>query len=276
MKRMHIEPSPIGRALLLGLALSVNVTAATLEYSKDGAGIPGYRDTPVQPWSGFHVHDPDRPVAPKVTAGEFMTQDKPGTAPSDAIVLFDGKDMAAWLPTAEWKLDKNELVAGKGLLTTTQAFGSCQLHLEYAAPNPPVGVPFDRGNNGVFMMGMTEIQIFDSYTNKLYADGQAASVYAQTPPLVNACRPPGEWQSYDILWQSPVYAGEKLVQPARLTMLHNGLLVHCNQEVYGTTAHRGLAKYIPQKTSGPLSLMGHNNPVRFRNIWIRPLSTAAP
>jgi hypothetical protein len=245
--------------------------AAELIYSKDGAGTPGYKDTPIQPWSGFRTHDPDRPVPRKVEPGQLSTQEKGGTAPSDALPLFNGNGVSQWQPSDTWKTEKGLLVAGKGLLTTKQEFGDCQLHLEWQAPDPPEGRAFDRGNNGILMMGMTEIQIFDSYTNKLYADGIASSVYAQTPPLVNASRKPGQWQTYDIVWFAPVYENGKLAKPARLTMLHNGVLVHHNQEIYGDTPHRGLAKYPDQRTKGPISLMGHNNPVRFRNIWIRTL-----
>jgi hypothetical protein len=140
------------------------------------------------------------------------------------------------------------------------------------APDPPQGHMFDRGNNGVMLMGLFEIQIFDSYTEKLYPDGQAASVYAQTPPRINACRKPGQWQSYDIIFFAPVFKDGKLEKPARVTVLHNGVLVHHNQEIFGPTGHRILPKYdkpIPSKL--PLSLSAHNNPVRFRNIWIRSL-----
>jgi hypothetical protein len=259
-----------------GLLTSLGFTAASflvqgagLEYSKDG--VCGYKDTPMQPWSGYHTHDPDRPVPAKVAPGEFGTQAKAGSAPGDALVLFDGKNLEQWKALPGWKVENGELVSGNGLLTTQQEFGDCQLHLEWQAPNPPQGEMFNQGNNGVLMMGLTEIQIFDSWTNKLYADGQAASVYAQTPPLVNACRPPGEWQTYDIVWIVPVFENGKLIKPARVTMFHNGLLVHHFQEVYGDTPHRGLASYKSPITKGPVSLMGHNSPVRFRNIWIRPL-----
>lgn len=261
-------------ALLLATSLS------SYAQNKD-TGLPpgspvyhGYKDTPVQPWSGWHTHDSDRPAPPRVTPGWPGTADKPGTAPSDATVLFDGKDLSQWQPTT-WKIDKDGcVVAGGGTLTTKEQWGDCQLHLEFQIPDPP-GSPNDpgnRGNNGVMMMGLFEIQIFDSYSTGLYADGQCAAVYAQTPPLVNACRKPGEWQSYDIVVTVPVYKEGKMEQPARVTMFHNGLLVHLNQEVYGNTPHRGLARYPNNPiTKGPVILMGHSCPVRFRNIWIRPI-----
>ena len=162
--------------------------------------------------------------------------------------------------------------ATEGNLVTLQKFGDCQLHLEWQAPDPPRGDRMNRGNNGVQFFGAVEIQIFDSYTTKIYADGQAASVYAQTPPLVNACRKPGEWQSYDIVMLAPVFRAGKLEKPARVTMFHNELLVHLNQEIYGSSNHAGLpAPLTPEMSPGPITLLAHHNPVRFRNIWIRRL-----
>ena len=252
-------------ALALLLVASATVVAVEVVKAKDGSGIPGYKDTPVQPWSGYHVHDPDRPAPKRVQPGVS------GSAPSDAVVLFDGTDLSQWQQTA-WKIEDGEIVAGAGDLTTKESFGDCQLHLEWQAPNPPVGQDWDHGNNGVLLMGLFEIQIFDTYTTPLYPDGQAASVYGQTPPRVNACRPPGQWQSYDIIFFAPVFQDGKLVRPARVTMLHNGVLVHHDQEIYGPTGHRILAKYDrPLAPKAPLTLSGHNNPVRFRNIWLRPL-----
>jgi hypothetical protein len=132
--------------------------------------------------------------------------------------------------------------------------------------------PWDnRGNNGVLLMGLYEIQIFDSYNEKLYPDGQAASVYAQTPPLVNATRKPGEWQSYDIVFTAPKWDGEKLVAPPRITMHHNGVLVHLNQEIFGETGHKVLPRHRRKVSAGPIVLAGHHCPVRFRNIWVRRL-----
>jgi hypothetical protein len=251
--------------LVVLLAYSARVVAVELVKAKDGAGIVGYKDTPVQPWSGYHVHDPDRTTPRRVEPGTA------GGAPSDAIVLFDGTDLSQWQPTT-WKIEDREIVAVSGNLTTKESFGDCQLHLEWQAPNPPVGSDWDHGNNGVLLMGLFEIQIFDTYTTPLYPDGQAASVYGQTPPLVNVCRKPGRWQTYDIIFYAPVFKDGKFASPARVTMLHNGVLVHHNQEIYGPTGHRILAKYdTPIEPKQPLTLSGHNNPVRFRNIWLRPL-----
>jgi len=242
-----------------------------LVYAKDGSGVYGYKDTPILPWCGWHVHDPDRPAPKRITPGTPSTPGKAGTAPSDAIVLFDGKDLSKWEPS-EWKVEDGCLVAlGGGGLTTKRKFGDFQLHLEWQAPKPPRGDRFDRGNNGVILMGQFEIQIFDSYTEKIYPDGQAAAIYGQTPPLVNACREPGEWQTFDIIFSTPVFKSGKLAKPASVTMLHNGVLVHYNQEIMGKTGHRILPSYRPQASEAPLQLGAHNNPVRFRNIWMRPL-----
>jgi hypothetical protein len=246
-------------------------TQSKLVKAKDGSGIIGYKDTPILPWCGYHVHDPDRPAPPKVTPGLLGIEEKAGTAPSNAVVLFDGTDLSKWKPS-DWKIENGELIAVSGELTTNQPFGDCQLHLEWQAPDPPQGHMFDRGNNGVMLMGLFEIQIFESFMEKLYPDGQAASVYGQTPPVVNACRKPGQWQTFNIIFYAPVFKDDKLEKEAYVTVLHNGLLVHHNQKIYGPTGHRILPGYdqpIPEK--GPLVLSAHNNPVRFRNIWIRPL-----
>ncbi len=257
----------IGAQLLGSATVMLGQGETKLIKAKDGSGIIGYKDTPILPWCGYHVHDPDRPAPPKVMPGRPTAV----VAPSDAIVLFDGKDLSQWKPS-DWKIENGDLIAVSGNPTTNQAFGDCQLHLEWQAPDPPQGGIWDRGNNGVMLMGLFEIQIYDSYTEKLYPDGQAASVYGQTPPLVNACRKPGQWQSYDIAFLAPVFKDGSLEKPAYVTVLHNGVLVHHNQRIYGPTGHRILPRYdkpIPEKL--PLSLSAHNNPVRFRNIWIRPL-----
>ena len=264
----------VAMLIVLGVVVFVVIgaaKAAKLVYAKNGSGVCGYKDTPVLPWCGFHVHDPDRPEPARIKAGTASTQQRSGTAPADAIVLFDGRDLSKWKPS-NWKLENGEIVAVSGVFQTKQSFGDCQLHLEWQAPNPPVGEMFNRGNNGVLLMGIFEIQIFDSYNEKLYPDGQAASIYGQTPPLVNACRKPGQWESFDIVFYAPRFENGKLKTPARITMLHNGILVHHNADIMGPTGHRIQPKYdrpLPEKA--PLALAGHHNPVRFRNIWIRPL-----
>jgi len=258
-----------GFAAAIWLFGSVQITpgqdSPKLVKAKDGSGIIGYKDTPVLPWCGYHVHDPDRPAPPKITVGH-------GTPPSDAIILFDGtNNLSQWHPN-DWITDKGELIAVSGSLTTKQSFSNCQLHLEWMAPDPPQGGFWDRGNNGVMLMGLFEIQIYDSYSEKIYPDGQAAAIYGQTPPQVNACRKPGQWQTLDIVFYAPVFKDGKLERPASATVFHNGVLVHHNQEIYGPTGHRILPRYDkPILEKLPLSLSAHNNPVRFRNIWLRPL-----
>lgn len=241
-----------------------------LVYAKDGSGVFGYKDTPVQPWSGFHVHDPDRPAPPVVTVPP-PTAAEQAMAPSDALVLFDGRDTGPW-EANKWKVEDGCLVATEGPMRTKEEFGDCQLHLEWLVPAEPAESIWNRGNNGVFLLGAIEVQVFDSSSVKIYPDGQAAAVYAQTPPLVNASRKPGEWQTYEIVFVAPTFdeAG-KLTAPARLTMFHNGVLVHLNQEIYGNTPHAGLASYDGVPAQGPLALGAHHCPVRFRNIWIRRL-----
>jgi hypothetical protein len=257
--------------LLAPADTSIGQNNPKLVKAKDGSGIIGYKDTPILPWCGYHVHDPDRPAPKKVTPAPPDTTGKTGAAPTDAIILFDGTDIRQW-KSSDWKIENRELIAVSGNLSTKQSFSDCQLHIEWMAPNPPQGGIWDRGNNGVMLMGLFEIQVYDSYTEKLYPDGQAASVYGQTPPIVNACRKPGQWQSFDIVFFAPVFKSGKLEKPAYVTVLHNGVLVHHNQKIYGPTGHRILPRYPKTMAEKlPLSLSAHNNPVRFRNIWIRPL-----
>ena len=260
-----------GRVWVAAAVVAAVAAQVKLEYAKDGSGIFGYRDTPVQAWSGYHVHDPDRPNPRRIDPGDFSTQQKPGRPPSDAIVLFGGQNLGKWKPN-QWKVEGGELVAGAGDLDTADDYGSFQLHLEWLVPREETPNIMDRGNNGVFIMGLFEVQIFDSYRTKIYPDGQAASIYGQTPALVNAQRQPPAWEFYDILFTAPEFAGGKLSRPAFATVLHNGVAVHHHQEIYGATVHRALpGAYKPGMTRGPLRLAGHRCPVRFRNIWIRPM-----
>jgi hypothetical protein len=255
-------------------ATTSDVQAQELIKSKDGKAV-GYKDTPILPWVGYHKHDPDRPLPPEVVPGQPSTQEHVGTAPSDAVVLFDGTDLSQWQPN-EWTIENGELLVTKGDIETRQSFGDCQLHVEWQAPDPPRGPQMNRGNSGVFLMGRYEIQVADSYTEKIYPDGSAAAIYGETPPLVNATLPPGKWQSYDIIFTAPVFEGDKLVKRARVTMLHNGLLVHHNTEIMGPCSWRTIAPYEAHPPKQPLKLQAHGNPVRYRNIWIRPLEGEAP
>jgi hypothetical protein len=241
--------------------------------------IPAFSNAQVD--AKWKIHDPDRPLPAIVDPGTSSNQDSPGRPPSDAVVLFDGKDLSKWAhkdgSPAKWKVESGylETVPKTGYIYTREAFGDCQLHAEFAEPVPPKGESQGRGNSGVFLMGLYEIQVLDSYENKTYADGQAAAVYGQYPPLVNAARPPGHWQSYDIVFHGPRFdkAG-KLLRPARVTVLHNGVLVQDNVELSGPTAHGARPPYSPQPEKLPLALQDHSNPIRFRNIWIRELKSS--
>jgi hypothetical protein len=226
----------------------------------------------------WKIHDTSRPRPPIITPGTASTQDQAGQPPSDAIVLFGGKDLSQWQTStgapAKWKVENGyfEVVPKAGPIQTRQAFGDCQLHVEWAAPNPPRGQDQDRGNSGVYLMGLYEVQVLDSFNNITYADGQAAAVYGQYPPLVNAARPPGQWQTYDIIFHGPRFDKDgKVLRPARVTVLHNGVLVQDNVELTGPTAHKERPPYRVHPEKLPLALQDHDHPVRFRNIWIREL-----
>ena len=242
--------------------------------------IYGYKDTPILPWTKgqYHIHDPDRPVPKYVAPGQLATEMVSATRPSDAIVLTGGNSLRQWKPSS-WKVADGSVEAGEGNLETKDAFGDFQLHIEWmtpiSAPATSSEERMNRGNSGVMLMGRYEIQIFDSYhehSDHIYPDGQAAAIYGQFPPLVNACRAPGQWQSFDILFTAPIFQDGQLRKRAVVTMLHNGVLVHLNREVMGQVAHREIAVYQAHPPKLPLVLQGHHSPVRFRNIWIRPLA----
>jgi len=235
--------------------------------------------SPAQVDPRWKPNDPDRPVPPVIEPGTASTQDKPGHAPSDAVVLFEGKDLSQWVgedgQPAKWKVADGyfEVAPKTGIIHTRQAFGDCQLHVEFTEPVPPVGESQERGNSGVFLHGLYEVQVLDSYQNKTYADGQASAIYGQFPPQVNASRPPGQWQMYDIIFHGPRFDKDgKLLRPARFTVLLNGVLVQDNVEPSGPTAHHARPPYKSGPDKLPLALQDHGNPVRYRNIWIRELS----
>jgi len=190
--------------------------------------------------------------------------------PTDAIVLFDGKDLSKWIGGENWIIDGGVATAAKEGITTKQGFGDCQLHLEFATPDKVEGTGQERGNSGVYLMGKYEVQILDSFENKTYYDGQCASIYKQQPPMVNVCRKPGEWQSYDILFTAPKFDAEgKVTRPAYMTVLHNGVLVHNHFELLGATSYYEAPKYTRHGDKEPIHLQFHGNPVKFRNIWLR-------
>jgi hypothetical protein len=241
----------------------------------------GFTDTPLLPNLRWHVHDPARPLPPVVTPGATA-----GAAPSDAHVLFDGRDLSGWahhdpadsskLLAPKWVVRDGyfETGAGTGSLYTRENFGDVQLHLEWASPAAITGHSQARGNSGVFLMGLYEIQVLDSYNNRTYADGQAGAIYGQWPPLANASRQSGEWQTYDIVFEAPRFENDKLVKPAFQTVLWNGVIVHHRKEIMGETAYRDVAKYATSHAGElPLMLQDHRNPVRYRNIWVRRLGS---
>ncbi|MDP9203332.1 MAG: DUF1080 domain-containing protein [Gemmatimonadota bacterium] len=198
--------------------------------------------------------------------------------PSDAIVLFDGKNLWHWRTSngspAKWQIRDGymEVVAGTGDILTTDSFGDSQLHIEWATPAVPKGEGQERGNSGVFMMGRYEVQVLDSYNNETYYHGQAGAVYKQYAPLVNASRKPGEWQAYDIVFHAPKFDEQgKVIDRARVTVFHNGVLIQNNVEIYGITYNDRPAIYIAHPPQEPVRLQDHGNPVRYRNIWIRRL-----
>jgi hypothetical protein len=224
------------------------------------------------------VHDPDRPLPKVISSGTGSTQERPGKAPSDAIVLFDGKDLSQWVSAkdsgpAKWKVKNGymEVVKETGDILTKKPFGSCQLHVEWASPAEVKDESQSRGNSGIFLMDYYEVQVLDSYGNKTYADGQAAAIYAQNPPMVNTCRKPGQWQSYDIIFHRPVFKNKKVVKKGTITVLHNGVLVQDNWQIQGATAWKTRAKYEPHAEKLPIRLQDHGAPVRYRNIWVREL-----
>ncbi|HVL40195.1 MAG TPA: DUF1080 domain-containing protein [Fimbriimonadaceae bacterium] len=235
----------------------------------------GYTDTPILPGTNWHVHDGSRPQPKIIDPGYPGTPHSPGVPPSDAIVLFDGRSLQGWTGKngARWTLGDGfmEVVPGTGNIWTEQTFGDVHLHVEMASPEIVKGESQGRGNSGIFLMGLYEVQVLDCYENPTYPDGTTAAIYGQYPPLVNACRPPGQWSTYDIVFLAPVFSGEKLVSPAYMTVFFNGVLAHYHQPLMGPTQHRVLAQYKPHPATGPLELQDHGDLVRFRNIWARPM-----
>ncbi len=251
---------------LIALA-AIATSLITISLSTDAAKIAEKEGLANRAWA---VHDMKRPAPKVITPG-----DATAAPPSDAIVLFDGKNLDKWTGKnnkASWKVENGYAeVNGTGSIRTRDQFGSCQLHIEFATPSKVSGNSQGRGNSGVYLMGMYEVQILDSFKNRTYADGQCASVYGQNPPLVNASKKPGEWQTYDIIFKRPLFKNGKVVRPATVTVLHNGVLVQDHFKIWGQAAHKRVATYRPHGPKGPLSLQDHGNPIRFRNIWIRPL-----
>jgi hypothetical protein len=268
-----MSPKNYAAMTALGAAL---MAVAIAQQSKPGD--LGFTDTPMLPGLPWHVHDPARPHPKVVTPGET-----PGAPPSDAIVLFDGKDLSQWtqagrgadqgkMVEARWTMGNGyfEVAGGTGNLLTRQKFGDCQLHIEWASPAVVKGTSQGRGNSGVLLMSRYEIQVLDAYNNPTYADGQASAIYGQWPPLANPARKPGEWNTYDILFEAPRFDGDKLLKPAYVTVIYNGVMVHHHKELMGPMIYRQVAHYTPHGAEEALMLQDHNGDlVRYRNIWIR-------
>jgi hypothetical protein len=203
-----------------------------------------------------------------------------GGAPSDAVILFNGGDLSAWQSAktgqpAPWAVEDGAMVVvpGTGDICTRVAFGDIQLHIEFREPKVVVGNGQGRGNSGVLFMGLYELQVLDSHNNPTYVNGQAGAIYKQVPPLVNASKPPGEWQTYDAVWVAPRFSTEgKVLSPARLTLFHNGVLVQLCSTSTGPTMNQGHPHYFKHPAKLPLMLQEHRNPVAFRNIWVRELA----
>ena len=243
--------------------------------STDAAEAKGKKEQPFTPGGQWRRHDMNRPRPKVVDPGFFNDNDAKRKAPADAIVLFDGKDLSQWVRNPrkddkdrseqpKWKIENDyiEIVAKSGSISTKQKFGDCHIHIEWATPAQvdPAKKGQSRGNSGVYLPGHNEVQVLDSYENETYADGQAAAIYGMYPPLVNACRKPGEWQTYDITLEQPRYDAErKLVRPCRVTVVHNGIVVQDRVDLGGGP------------TEGVILLQDHLNPVRYRNIWVRKL-----
>ena len=229
---------------------------------------------PKQPMpTDYPQHSMDRPQPPIITPGTAL-----GDAPSDAIVLFNGKDLSEWVgdsdQPAPWTMGKGffSVKPESGDIHTKRAFGDVQLHVEWSAPTPPKGESQERGNSGVFLMRHFEVQVLDSWHNLTYPDGQASAIYGQYPPLVNAVRPPGEWNVYNIIFHAPRWnADGSLQRPARMTVMLNGVVVQDDVELTGPTAHQQRPPYTKLPDALPIELQDHHNAVRYRNIWVREL-----
>lgn len=235
-------------ALLLvaavALAGTANVTLALLQEYKSGVVWP----------------------EPKVVAAGAV----PGAAPEDAVVLFDGKDLSQWKNGENWEVKDGYAITRKSGISTKQAFGDCQLHVEFATPAKVKGNGQGRGNSGIHLMERYEVQVLDSVDNPTYVDGSCGAMYKQSPPMVNVCRKPGEWQTYDIVFEAPAFGDDgKVTKPAYITVLHNGVVIHNHFELKGSTNYDRPAAYVKHAARMPISLQFHGDETMFRNIWVR-------
>lgn len=253
--------------LIVGVASFVcqNVQAAGLIFAEDGR--VGYEENPKQWWSEYVVHDIRRPIPEKVQVDPAKMVFP--VAPPDAEVLFDGANLDQWRDT-KWKIVDKLLECTEGAIVSKKEYGDFQLHLEYRCPKDFEGPWGNRGNNGVIIFSNVEIQIFDNYSVNTYPDGLCGAVYGQTPPMVNACLPPGTWHAYDIFFRAPRYdADGKETEQARVTIMLNGVMVQDNSPVYGGTGHGTLPSPFNGRKTGTVGFSGHGCPVQFRNVWIR-------
>lgn len=258
--------STIARSAVILLAAVVFAQGVFAE-EKQPEKKYGYKDTPMLPDSRWHVHDPDRPQAAMVEPGK-----SPGDAPADAIILFDGTDLSAWEGgTDEAVADGAVNMLKTNGLRTKQAFGDCQLHIEWRVPSERDGNDMNWGNSGIFLQGRYELQVIESRETKIYADGISGAIYGQTPPMANPSRKPGEWETYDVIFTAPRFDVDKLAAPARMTVLWNGVLVQYDTKVLGDTLHKTFPTYRSTNEKGPITLQKHGSAVEYRNIWIRPL-----
>ena len=256
---MKLHPCMIA-GILLG--------SASLTYAQ----VKGYTDTPKLPGVPWVVHDPSRPQ-PRVVETAGAVSIKP---PSDAIILFDGKNLDAFTQQngspATWLVKDGILTVSKNDIQTKEAFGAVQFHIEWRVP---AGRKVDGqigGNSGIFFMGFYEVQLLQSNKNPTYPDGQAGALYGQLPPLVNATSPQGEWNSYDISFEPPIYRNGSVEKPAKVTILHNGVFIQNAESYLGPTLHKKLASYpATHAESAPIRIQDHGDPIEFRNIWVRPL-----
>lgn len=261
---------------VVGILLGISVGTSSTTWAGPPPGPVFYGDPPDDhhPWA---VHDRNRPQPKVVVPGTFSSQDQPGRPPSDAVILFDGTDLSKWENSkggpAPWIVTNGvmQVAPGKGSIRTKERFGDCQLHIEWAAPAKVEGSGQGRGNSGVFLMDLLEIQVLDSYNNYTYADGHAGAYYGINPPMALPLNPPGQWQVYDIVFRRPIYKAGQVLDPGYVTVFLNGVLVQDHTPLEGPGGHMQRTKPGPFPEKGPLSLQDHGNPTRFRNIWYRPL-----
>jgi len=263
------------RLYSLGIVAGLILSGIALHAQHD-SGM-GYSDTPLLPGGKWHVHDAKRPQPEKVTGATASTQERAGIPPSDAVVLFDGKDLSLWRSaaggSAPWTVRDGylEVAPKSGDIYTREEFGGIQLHVEWRTPAPLRPGNVWQGNSGVFLFGVYELQVFESSRNLIYADGQAGAIYGQYSPLVNPSREPGEWQTYDVIFNPARFKDGKLDTPAYITVFQNGVVIQNHTAIMGETGHRIFPRYVDRGAKGPIRLQDHGDLVRYRNIWVRAL-----